>query len=101
MSFLSSIALAWETCSGVMCFNTSNSPSGSPPKAPIAAAIGKPTMPVPGTATPNPFFIKFGDTLASIRSGVLPKYLAAVAAESAKEIGSVQPSAGTTSRSTI
>ena len=58
-------------------------------------------MPVPGTATPNPFFIKFGDTLASMRSGIFPKYLAAVAAASAREIGSVQPSAGTTSRSTI
>ena len=45
----------------------------------IAAAIGNPTMPVPGTATPNPFFIRLGETFASMRSGVLPKYFAAVA----------------------
>ena len=59
--------------------------------------MGNPTIPVPGTATPNPFFIRLGDTLASMRSGVLPKYFAAVADASAREMGSVQPRAGTTS----
>ncbi len=63
----------------------------------IAAAIGNPTMPVPGTATPNSFFIRLGETFTSMRSGVLPKYFAAVADARAREIGSVQPRAGTTS----
>ena len=63
----------------------------------IAAAIGNPTMPVPGTATPNPFFIRLGETFASMRSGVLPKYFAAVADARAREMGSVQPRVGTTS----
>lgn len=54
-------------------------------------------MPVPGTATPNPFFIRLGETFTSMRSGVLPNYFAAVADASAREMGSVQPRAGTTS----
>ena len=55
------------------------------------------TMPVPGTVTPIPFFIRLADTLASIRSGVAPKCRAAIAEANAKEMGSVHPSAGTTS----
>ncbi len=45
----------------------------------------------------NLSFIRLGETFASMRSGVLPKYFAAVADARAREIGSVQPRAGTTS----
>jgi hypothetical protein len=83
-----------STSCGVRFFNTSSSAVGSPIKAPIAAAIGIPTMPVPGTVTPMPFFIKLGDTAALIRSGTTPSSRVAIAQASASEIGSVQPSAG-------
>ena len=51
-------------------------------------------FPVPGTVTPMPFFIRLAETLASMRSGVPPKWCAAMAEARASEIGSVQPSAG-------
>ncbi|MPN03234.1 hypothetical protein SDC9_150460 [bioreactor metagenome] len=59
--------------------------------------MSSPVVPVPGTVTPIPFFIKFPETLASIRSTGFPNLEAATAAAKASENGSVHPSAGTTS----
>lgn len=56
-----------STCSGVAFFNTSRPASLSPATAPKLAAIDNPTIPVPGTVTPIPFFIKLGETSALIR----------------------------------
>ena len=89
-----SIALPAAAICGVILRSTSRPASGSPPSAPTAAAIGKPTIPVPGTVTPMPFFIRLGETFASILSGIPPRWWAATAQASAKDIGSVQPSAG-------
>ena len=46
---------------------------------------------------PMPFFIKLAETLASMRCGVDPRCRLAIAEASASDMGSVQPSAGTTS----
>ena len=60
-------ALLCSTCSGVAFFNTSRPALQSPPTAPKLAAMDNPTMPVPGTVTPIPFFIKLGETSALMR----------------------------------
>ncbi len=84
-------------CSFVTPLSTSSSFDGSPPLIPSAAAIGSPTMPVPGIPTPKPFFMMLPLRAISALSTGLPKSFAEVAAASATAIGSVQPSAGTTS----
>lgn len=43
-------------------------------------------MPVPGTVTPIPFFIRLAETLASMRSGAPPRWRAAMAEARASEI---------------
>ncbi len=91
-----SSALASAIACAVASFSTSSPALAFPPNAPSAAAIGSPTIPVPGTVTPRPFFIRFGETQASTRS-TGPSSSAAATAASASEIGSVHPSAGFTS----
>ena len=90
-------ALASAIACAVASFSTSSPALAFPPNAPSAAAIGSPTIPVPGTVTPRPFFIRFGETQASTRSTGPSSSAAATAAASASEIGSVHPSAGFTS----
>ena len=51
-------------------------------------------MPVPGTITPIPFFIKLAETKALTACTGSPNSFAAVAAAKAREIGSVHPVAG-------
>ena len=92
-----SSALASAIACAVASFSTSSPALAFPPNAPSAAAIGSPTIPVPGTVTPRPFFIRFGETQASTRSTGPSSSAAATAAASASEIGSVHPSAGFTS----
>ena len=58
--------------------------------------MGNPAIPVPGTVTPIPFFIKLGETHASIPTTGSANNAVAFAAANANEIGSVQPTAGLT-----
>ena len=95
-----SIAFASAMACAEASFSTSSPAFAFPPIAPSAAAMGSPTIPVPGTVTPSPFFIRLGETQASIRSTAPCSSEAATAAASARETGSVQPSAGFTSSST-
>jgi hypothetical protein len=94
------VVAARTSASAVASFNTSSPACALPPIAPSAAAIGNPTMPVPGTVTPSPFFIRFGETHASIRVTSPGRRSAAVAQASARETGSVHPRAGFTSSCT-
>ena len=95
-----SIAFASAIACGDASFSTSKPARAFPPSAPSAAATGNPTIPVPGTVTPMPFFIRFGETHASMRSTAPSSSEEATAAARAREIGSVQPNAGLTSSCT-
>ena len=77
---------------------TSRPYSDLPTMAPRAMAMGRPIIPVPGIPTPIAFFRMFADRCASIFSGRHPRSSVARATQSDTHIGSVQPTAGTTSR---
>lgn len=61
-------------------------------------AIGSPIIPVPGMPTPIAFLMMFPLRPRLISSGCIPKSSVALATASDTAIGSVHPSAGTTSR---
>ena len=74
-------------------FSTSKPYSLLPQTAPKAAAIGRPTIPVPGIPTPIPFLYIFPLTRTSKYSGVLPKTSLHLAQARAQATGSVHPKA--------
>ena len=87
-----------SSVSGVRSLSTSSWYSDLPISAPSAMAMGRPIMPVPGIPTPIAFFRMLALSITVIFSGRLPSISVALATQSATAIGSVQPTAGTTSR---
>src|SRR3712207_2392071 len=65
--------------------------------APKATAMGKPIIPVPGIPTPMAFFSMLALSHTVIFSGLWQRFSVALAVQRATAIGSVQPTAGTTS----
>ena len=96
--FSSTYFLPSSRVSGVTSFITSSSYSDLPTMAPNAIAMGRPIIPVPGIPTPMAFFRMFALSSAVIFSGLHPSVSVARAVQSATAMGSVQPTAGTTSR---
>ena len=90
----------FSTASGVTPPSTSRPSSDFPIKAPRAIAIGRPIIPVPGIPTPIAFLSTLALRRTSTDSGTLPKASFARATHKATATGSVQPTAGTTSRFT-
>ena len=100
--FCSRSSLVFSTCSGLTDVRTSSSFEASPPTAPRIALVSIPFMfPVDGTVTPLTFFIMFPLQCAVIESGISPSTSLAFAAAYAIAIGSVHPSAGTSSSLSI
>ena len=97
--------VTWSNISFARCklsptftsFNTSNPYSDFPQTAPKAAAIGSPTIPVPGIPTPIPFLYILPLTSTSKRSGTPPNTSLHFAHAKAQATGSVHPKAGTAS----
>ena len=90
-------ALPLATASSSTSFSTSSSYSDFPIRAPRATAMGRPIIPVPGMPTPMAFFRILAESSTSMRSGTEPSSSTALHTHSATAIGSVQPTAGTTS----
>ena len=84
--------------SGQTSLMTSSWYSLLPMMAPRAMAMGRPIMPVPGMPTPMAFLRMLALSSAVIFSGLVPNASVARATHRATAMGSVHPTAGTTSR---
>ena len=84
--------------SGVRSLITSSWYSDFPTNAPKAIAMGSPIIPVPGIPTPMAFLRMFAESSAVMCCGLQPSVSVARAVHNATAMGSVQPTAGTTSR---
>ena len=91
-------AFPLSTAWGETSLRTSRPYSDFPMRLPRAIAIGNPIIPVPGMPTPIAFLIILPLRPRLISSGCIPKSSVALATASDTAMGSVQPSAGTTSR---